>query len=122
MLDGPAKYGGAEAATRPKELILFGFAGCTGMDVVSILTKRRRTLDRFEIRVEADVADIHPKVFTRIHLTFLVKGNGLTPKEVERAIELSRTKYCGVWAMLKQAVEITYAYHIEEDTTEDTNT
>jgi putative redox protein len=112
MLDGPEELGGADAAARPKELILFGFAGCTGMDVASILTKRRRTLDRFEIQVEADVADTHPKVFTHIHLTFLFKGKDLTPKEVERAIELSRTKYCGVWAMLKQAVDITYAYKI----------
>lgn len=122
MLDGPAEHGGTEAAASPKELILFGLAGCTGMDVVSILTKRRRTLERFEIRVEAAVADTHPKVFTHIHLTFLLKGNGLTPKEVERAIELSRTKYCGVWAMLKQAVEISYTYTIEQATTQDAST
>ena len=112
-MDSTEQYGGTDAAARPKELILFGFAGCTGMDVVSILEKRRLTLDRFEIQVAAEVADQHPKVFNKIHLTFLFKGKGITPKEVERAIELSRTKYCPVWAMLQKAVDITYSYEIQ---------
>lgn len=112
-MDGAEQFGGFNAASRPKEMILFGFAGCTGMDVVSIIEKRRLQIDRFEIKIAAEVAEEHPKVFTKLHLTFLFEGPDLTPKEVERAIELSRTKYCGVWAMLQKAVEITYSYEIQ---------
>jgi putative redox protein len=114
MTDGSEEFGGSNAASRPKELILFGFAGCTGADVASILAKRRVHLDRFEINVDAEVAEEHPKVFTKIHLSFLFKGKNIKAQDVERAIELSRTKYCPVWAMLRQAVDITYSYEVQE--------
>lgn len=114
MIDGPEEFGGSSAASRPMEFILFGFAGCSGSDIASILQKKRAEIDKFEISVEAERAEDYPKVFTKIHLNFLFAGRNLKEKDVERAIELARTKYCPVWAMLKDAVEITYAYEIRE--------
>ncbi|PIE32412.1 osmotically inducible protein OsmC [candidate division KSB3 bacterium] len=114
MSDGPEEFDGAEAASRPMEFILFGFAGCAGSDIVSILKKMRSNVARLEIDVDAENAAEHPKVFTNIHLTFSFAGKGVKDKDVERAIEMTRTKYCPVWSMLKESVEITYEYHIEE--------
>jgi putative redox protein len=113
MMDGPAGFGGSDGGTRPKELLLLALAGCTGSDVVSILTKKRVPLDGFEIEVTAEQADEHPQVFTRIHLDFIFHGDGIRPADVERAIELSETKYCSVSAMLRGSVAITHAYRIE---------
>ena len=114
MIDGPEKFGGSAAASRPMEFILFGFAGCAGSDIASILEKMRTQLDKFEINVEAERAEEHPKVFTKIHLSFLFTGKNIKEKDVERAIELTHTKYCPVWAMLKDSVEITHSYEIQE--------
>ena len=111
-IDGSEEFGGSNAGSSPKELILFGLAGCTSADVVSILQKRRVNLERYEVNVEAKVAEQHPKAITKMHLSFLFKGKNIKTKDVERAIELSRTKYCGVWATLKDSVEITYSYEI----------
>jgi putative redox protein len=113
MMDGPAGFGGSDAGARPKELLLLALAGCTGSDVVSILTKKRVPLDGFEIEVTAEQADDHPQVFTRIHLDFVFRGEGIRPTDVERAIELSETKYCSVSAMLRGSVTITHGYRIE---------
>lgn len=113
ILDGPEKFGGSDGAARSMELVLFGFAGCAGADVASILEKMRTKLDTFEIHVQAERAEEHPKVFTRIHLSFLFRGKELESKQIERAIELTRTKYCPVWAILKETVEITYSYDIQ---------
>lgn len=74
MIDGPEDFGGSSAGARPMELILFGFAGCTGSDVASILQKKRATLDKFEINVAAERAQDYPKVFTKIHLDFIFTG------------------------------------------------
>ena len=112
-MDGPAEFGGANAGTRPKELILLALGGCTGSDVVSILKKKRVTLDGFEVRLTADVADEHPQVFTKIHVEYVFFGDGIKRDDVERAIELSDTKYCAVSAMLRAAVPITHSYRIE---------
>jgi len=114
MIDGPEEFGGSSAGSRPMEFILFGFAGCSGSDIASILQKKRVKLDKFEINVEAEEAEDYPKVFTKIHLNFVFTGRELKEKDVERAIELSRVKYCPVWAMLKDVVEITYSYEIRE--------
>ena len=114
MIDGPEEFGGSMAASRPMEFILFGFAGCTGSDIASILEKMRTKLEKFEIDVEAERAEEHPKVFTKIHLSFRFTGKGIKAKDVERAIELTRTRYCPVWAMLKNSVEITHSYKIQE--------
>ena len=113
-LDGPNEFGGSSSANSPKELLLLSLAGCTGSDVVSILKKKRVNIDDFEINITADVTEEHPKVFTKVDLEYVVYGDDINPKDVERAIELSQTKYCGVTAMLKKAVEINHTYRIEE--------
>ena len=114
MMDGTAEVGGTDAASRPMEMVLFGFAGCSGSDIASILKKMRSPVEKFDILIEADRAAEHPKVFTKIHLKFVFHGTGIKTKDVERAIELARTKYCPVWAMLGQTVTITDSYEIIE--------
>ncbi len=111
-MDGPEEFGGSNAATRPKELILIGLGGCSGSDVASILQKMREKITRFEIDLDAEVADEHPKVFTKIHITYKFWGEDLKAANIEKAINLSQDRYCSVTAMLKGAVEITHAYEL----------
>jgi putative redox protein len=113
VMDGPEEFGGSNAGTRPKELLLLALAGCTGSDVVAILRKKRVRLDGLEIVVTATQAEEHPQVFTDIHVEFVFHGEDIKPADVERAIELSETKYCSVSAMLRPSVRITHAYRIE---------
>ncbi|RJP73599.1 MAG: OsmC family peroxiredoxin [Ignavibacteriales bacterium] len=113
-MDGPEEFGGSNAGIRPKELLLIALGGCTGSDVVSILQKKRTNLQDFEINVSADVADEHPQVFTKIHIEYVFYGNDLQAKDIERAIELSQTKYCSVTKMLEKAAEVTHSYKIEK--------
>lgn len=112
-MDGPEEFGGSNAGIRPKELLLASLGGCTASDVASILQKKRVKLDNFEINITADVSESHPVVYTKIHLEYVFYGNNINEKDVERAIELSQTKYCGVTAMLSKAMEITHSYKIE---------
>jgi putative redox protein len=112
-MDGPEDFGGNNAATRPKELVLLALGGCTGSDVVSILRKKRVALEHFAINITAEQADEHPQVYTSIHLEFVFHGRDIKPADVERAIELSETKYCSVSAMLRPAVQLTHSYRIE---------
>lgn len=114
VMDGPEKFGGSEAGVRPKELILMSLAGCTGADVASILAKKRVDLDGFELNIEAEESEERPIVFTKIHIEYVFYGADVAEKDVERAIELSQTKYCGVTAMLEKACEVTHSYRIEE--------
>jgi len=113
VMDGPEEFGGTAAAARPKELVLLGLAGCTASDVVSILRKKRAPLEQLEIRLTAEEADEHPHVYTSIHVEYVCRGDGLRPEHVERAIELSETKYCSVSAMLRPAVRITHSFRVE---------
>jgi putative redox protein len=113
-MDGPEEFGGSNAGIRPKELLLLALAGCTASDVVAILTKKRTPLDDFEINIKADISDEHPQVFTKIDLEYVFYGRDLNVKDIERAIELSQTKYCAVTAMLEKAVEIKHSYRIQE--------
>jgi putative redox protein len=112
-MDGPEEFGGSNAGMRPKELLLVGLGGCTGGDVVSILQKKKLNLRDFEINISAEVADEHPQVFTDIHIEYVFYGDNLPVKDVERAIELSQTKYCSVTKMLEKAARITHSYRIE---------
>ncbi|RPI19096.1 MAG: OsmC family peroxiredoxin [Ignavibacteriae bacterium] len=96
----------------PKELLLQALAGCTMMDVSLILEKSRKHVDKFWIDVEADTAKEHPRVFTRIHLKYNLIGQDLDNKTVERAIELSRERYCSIYGMLQENVDITYSYEL----------
>ena len=114
MMDGPADFGGSGAAIRPKELLLLSLGGCTGSDVASILQKKRVKLDGFEMNIEADMSEDHPKVYTKINIEYVFYGKDIKEADVERAIELSQTKYCGVTAMLQKAMEITHSFRIEE--------
>ncbi len=111
-MDGPEEFGGSNAGIRPKELLLLSLGGCTGSDVASILQKKKVKLDGFEMNIETEVSDGHPQVFTKLHLEYVFYGKEINVKDVERAIELSQTKYCGVTAMLEKAVEITHSYKI----------
>jgi putative redox protein len=113
MMDGPADFGGSNAGTRPKELLLIALGGCTGSDVASMMHKRRAPLTAFEIRLTGNESEEHPKVFTDIHIEYIFYGDGLEPADIEHAIELSTTKYCSVSAMLKNSVKITHSYRIE---------
>jgi putative redox protein len=112
-MDGPEEFGGSNAGIRPKELLLLSLAGCTGSDVVSILQKKRSKLEDFEINITAETREEHPQVFTKIHIEYVFYGNEVKKEDVERAIELSSTKYCSVQAMLRPSVEISHSYRIE---------
>ena len=111
-MDARPEHGGRGAGPSPMETVLLALGGCTGMDVVSILQKMRAPLEGLEIRIEADRADEHPRVFTRIALEYLFVGAGLRPEQVDRAVELSQTRYCSVSAMLRRATELTYTWRI----------
>lgn len=119
MMDGPQNFGGSDAGIRPKELLLLALGGCTGSDVVSILKKKRAKVDDFEIRITSEMQDEHPKVFTSIHIEYVFFGKEIKKKDVERAIELSETKYCAVTYMLKETVKITNSFKILESKDEE---
>ena len=113
VMDGPETFGEGNAGPRPKELLLMALGGCTASDVIPILKKKRVPLESLEVRLTGNVRDEHPQVFTDIHVEYIFYGDGIDPRDVERAIELSTTKYCSVTAMLKTSVTITYSYRIE---------
>ncbi len=115
MMDGPPELGGSNAGSRPKELVLMALGGCTGSDVASILRKKRVPVKTLRINLTAQTAEEHPQVFTTIHVEYVLVGTGINPGEVERAIELSTTKYCAVSAMLRASVKITHSYRIEPE-------
>ena len=107
-LDTSVESGGQNSGMRPIELMLVGLAGCTAMDVISILKKKRQDVSNFEVRVHGDRAADHPKYFTDIQVEYVVTGLNIDRESVERAVELSVEKYCSVQAMLKHAANITH--------------
>lgn len=113
-MDGPEEFGGSNAGTRPKELILLALGGCTGSDVAVILSKKKIKYDDFQMNITADVSDTHPQIYTKINIEYVITGKGIPKEAVERAIELSQKTYCSVTAMLQKAVEITHSYKIIE--------
>lgn len=113
FMDGPAMFGGSDAGPRPKEFLLFALGGCTASDIIPILKKKHVPLEGFEVRLSGNVRAEHPQVFTDIHIEYVFYGDRIDPKDVERAIELSTTKYCAVSAMLRATVNITHSYRIE---------
>ncbi|NLF51679.1 MAG: OsmC family protein [Leptolinea sp.] len=100
--------GGDNDGSRPMELIGIGLAGCTGMDVISILQKKKQKITGFEVQVHAEKASEHPRVFTGIEVEYIITGEDINRAAVERAVELSVTKYCPAQAMLSKAVPITH--------------
>lgn len=113
ILDGSTSDGGSDAGATPKELLLFALGGCTAMDVVSILKKKRAPVDGFEIHLSGNTREEHPTVFTDIHVEYVIYGEKVKPADVEQAIELSTTKYCSVSAMIQKAAHLTHSYRIE---------
>ncbi len=113
-IDTSVENGGDNSGFAPMELLLVGLGGCTGMDVISILEKKRQKVTSFEIRVNATRATEHPKVFTHIVLEYVLGGQALDPAAVERAVELSETKYCSAMAMLSKSAQIERKITIQE--------
>lgn len=115
VMDGPVEAGGRNLGIRPMEMVLIGMGGCSNFDVVSILKKSRQPVESCEVFLEAERADEDPKVFTKVHLHFVVKGRGLKEPQVKRAVELSAEKYCSATIMIARGgVEITHDYEIVE--------
>lgn len=113
-LDAKAEEGGDCEGFRPMELIAIGLAGCTAMDVISILTKKRQQVSAFNVSVAAKRATEHPKVFTDIEIVYQITGKSVDPAAAERAIQLSEERYCPAQAMLSKAVYIHSRYEIIE--------
>ncbi|TCV84668.1 OsmC family protein [Sulfurirhabdus autotrophica] len=114
LMDGSPEAGGRNLGARPMELILLGLGGCSSFDVVLILKKQRQDITDCVAEISADRADSDPKVFTRIHLHFIVTGKNLKPEQVERAIKLSAEKYCSASIMIGKTAEITHDFKIIE--------
>ena len=119
VLDGAREFGGSDAAVRPMEALLLSLAGCTAMDVISILSKKRQRVTGFHVNVEGTQAEEHPRRFVRIELEYILRGHDLSDRAVARSIELSQTKYCGVTASLNS--QVTYTYRIESEAGFDTS-
>ena len=113
-LDANPSVGGKELGFRPLQLLAIGLVGCTAMDVISILKKKREEVTDYEVSAEIERADSHPKIFTKIVITYAIKGVNIDRTAVERAVKLSETKYCSAQAMLAKAAEITHKIMIEE--------
>lgn len=112
VMDSGPDSGGRDLGIRPMEMLLLGLGGCTSIDVVSILHKSRQPVSDCVAEIEAERASEVPKVFTRIHVHFIVSGKGLDPVKVGRAVELSATKYCSASLMLAKAAEVTHDFEI----------
>jgi putative redox protein len=108
VMDALPAVGGNDEGARPKELMLAALAGCTGMDVVSILKKMRVEPEYFNIRVEAEMTEEHPKHYTAMHIIYEFKGEGLELEKLQKAVKLSQDQYCGVSTMYRKAMEISY--------------
>ena len=114
VMDGPPEAGGKNLGVRPMEMLLLGMGGCTAFDVVLILRKARQAVADCVVEIEAERASETPKVFTGIHVHFIVSGHDLKPAQVERAVSLSAEKYCSASIMLGKAVPITHDFEIRD--------
>lgn len=115
QMDGPPDHGGEDRGARPMEVLLMGMGGCASFDVMSMLQKGRQDVHACRAELEAERAEAVPAVFTRIHMTFYVKGKNLKEAQVKRAVSLSAEKYCSASIMLEKAgVDISHGYVIEE--------
>ncbi|MDR9437212.1 MAG: OsmC family protein [Thiohalophilus sp.] len=115
VMDGPPEHGGRNLGIRPMEMLLLGMGGCTSFDVVNILKKSRQPIRDCFAELYAERAETEPKVFTHIHVHFVITGKGLSEKHVKRAVELSAEKYCSASIMLANGgVEISHDYEVLE--------
>ncbi|SMN00447.1 OsmC/Ohr family protein [uncultured Candidatus Thioglobus sp.] len=114
VMDGPETMGGKNLGIRPMEMLLLGMGGCTTVDVVSTLKKMRENVRDCQVEITAKRADEHPKVFTEIHLHFIIKGENLNDKKVGKAVSLSADKYCSASIMLGKTALLTHDFTINE--------
>ena len=114
VMDGSPEHGGRNIGVRPMEMVLIGLGGCTAFDVVLMLQKSRQNVVDVEVVLDADRAEDIPHVFTTIKAHFTVWGKDLSAKHVERAVNLSATKYCSATKMLEKTAEISYTWEIKE--------
>jgi putative redox protein len=114
VMDGAPDAGGQNLGVRPMEMLLLGMGGCTAFDVVHILRKSRQPVSDCVAEIDADRADTDPKVFTRIHVHFIITGKGLDPRRVEQAVTLSSEKYCSASIMLGKVAKVTHDFEIVE--------
>jgi putative redox protein len=112
VMDGAPEAGGRDLGIRPLEMMLLGLGGCTAFDVVSILHKSRQQISDCEVEIEAERAETIPKVFTRIHLHFIVSGRALDANKVSKAVSLSADKYCSASRMLEKTATITHDFEV----------
>jgi len=112
IMDADDGSGGHNTGFRPMELLLVGFGGCSGMDVISILRKKRQLVSGLEINIKGEKSDTAPKIYKEVHIEYVVKGKGVEKAAVERAVNLSLEKYCSVGATLAKAGTITHSYRI----------
>ena len=114
VLDASPEVGGKDSGPRPKPLMLVALAGCTGMDVVSILKKMRVEFDSFDVKVGGNLTEEHPKRYSEMKLVYLFKGKNIPRDKVEKAVDLSRERYCGVSAMFSEILKLEYEIVIED--------
>lgn len=112
VMDGPADGGGRNLGFRPMEMLLLGLGGCTSYDAIHILKKSRQSVTGCKVEITAERADFEPKVFTRIHVHFIVSGNDLKQSVVKRAVDLSSEKYCSASIMLGKSVDMSHDFEI----------
>jgi putative redox protein len=115
IMDAAPAVGGRNLGPRPMEMLLLGAGGCSSIDVISILKKTRQAVSDCYVEIDAERADTDPKVFTKIHMHFVVKGRDIKPDAVEKAIKLSAEKYCSASIMLGATAQMTHDYEIIED-------
>ena len=119
VMDGPPESGGRNLGVRPMETVLIGLGGCASYDVVSILKKGRESVTGCDVEVEAQRAETDPKVFTKIHLSYRISGKGLSRDKAERAVTLSKEKYCSASIMLGATAEMTYSLEVVDELQKD---
>ncbi len=112
VMDGPQESGGRNLGIRPMEMVLLGMGGCTAFDVVLILKRQRQAISDCYVELSAERAEEAPKVFTKIHVHYVVKGKNLDDKKVARAVDMTAEKYCSVSIMLAKSVDVTHDYEI----------
>lgn len=115
VMDAPPSVGGNNTGTKPSELLLMGFGGCTGMDVISILKKKKQDVTGLQMHVNGETSESHPKMFTDIHIEYIITGKNISDDAVQRAIELSLERYCTVGATIGKAAKITHSYQIVQE-------
>ncbi len=115
VMDGDTEAGGKNTGLRPMELLLVGIGGCSGMDVVSILKKKKQNISGLEINVNGKKADSYPKKFTEIDIEFVIRGKDISDEAVKKAVQISMEKYCSVKATLEGSADINFVYKIIEE-------